>query len=271
MRKLKKVVLAGSLIILFFLLMLLFPKKDEMQSTMAKDKNTYPFYKAENKERYLKYQNQHPELEEIDVITRVNLNLDQPFYTNTKEADNLQSSSLLVSKYRYLKEDYIPKDLEEISSCVEGTRLLVKDARIHFEKLCESATKENMKIRAISSYRSYAYQKKLYNNYVQKDGVELADTYSARPGFSEHQTGLVVDIDNYKTDYNHFETTKEFTWMQENAYKYGFILRYPKGKEEITGYDYEAWHYRYVGVDIATAIHNTNLTLDEYYVRFLEK
>ena len=102
------------------------------------------------------------------------------------------------------------------------------------------------------------------------DGVNKADTYSARPGFSEHHTGLAIDIDNIKTSYTDFDKTKEFIWMQENAYKYGFILRYPEDKVDITGYIYEPWHYRYVGVEAAKYIYENNMTLEEYYALFLD-
>ena len=231
----------------------------------------YHFYKKENEERYRKYQEQNPKLTEIDIITRVNLNLDLPFYTNPKEAKNLNTNQIFVNKYNYLKEDYIPKNLEEIKSCTHGSKMLVKEAREELEKLCEASQKENLQIRVISSYRSFDYQKTLYDKYVQQDGQEKADTYSARPGFSEHQTGLVIDVDNIVSNFENFENTKEFHWMQENAYKYGFILRYPKGKESVTGYDYEAWHYRYVGKNIATEMKQKNLTFDEYYAQFIDK
>ena len=111
---------------------------------------------------------------------------------------------------------------------------------------------------------------KLYQNYVAQDGIAAADTYSARPGYSEHQSGLVVDIDNGKVPYTSFETTKEYTWMVDHAYQFGFILRYPKGTDAITGYQFEAWHYRYVGKEIALKIKNTHLTFDEYYARYLD-
>ena len=115
-----------------------------------------------------------------------------------------------------------------------------------------------------SGYRSYTLQQKLYNNYVSRDGVEAADRYSARPGHSEHQTGFAFDL-NTITD--SFQYTDEGKWVNENAYKYGFILRYPKGKEFITGYKYESWHLRYVGKDLATILYNNGnwITLEEYY------
>ena len=147
---------------------------------------------------------------------------------------------------------------------------LVKEAKEAFENMSQAAKEENMNIIAMSSYRSYDYQVNLYNNYVETDGQEAADTYSARAGYSEHQTGLAVDVYNQELPYTSFEETEEFNWMQENAYKYGFILRFPKDKVNITGYQYEAWHYRYVGKDIAEYIHNHNLTLEEYYVKKVE-
>ena len=135
----------------------------------------------------------------------------------------------------------------------------------------KAAQKDNIKIRVMSSYRDYLYQIKLYNKYKTEDKEENVDKYSARPGYSEHQTGLCVDIDDTVLPYDSFENSKSYKWMQNNSYKYGFIERYPKGKEDITGYSYEAWHYRYVGKKIAKYIHDYNITFDEYYVKFIEK
>jgi len=223
-------------------------------------------------DRYVTYKQKNQSLSDIDIITRVNLGLDQPFYQNTRQSNNLNQIIILVNKYIYLPNDYIPNNLTVINSeFTSSTRQLVFEAKEAFEKMATEAKKQGYTIRVISAYRSYDYQKGLYDNYVEKDGQELADTYSARPGHSEHQTGLVIDIDNGKVDYNNFENTEEFKWMENNAHNYGFILRYPRNKECITGYDYEAWHYRYVGKEIATFIKNNNLTFDEYYIRYIEK
>ena len=223
-------------------------------------------------DRYASYKQTNPSLSDIDIVTRVNLGLDQPFYQNTRQSNRLNQTTILVNKYIYLPEDYIPNNLITISNDFSSsTRQLVYEAKEAFEKMATAAKEQGYTIRAISAYRSYEYQKGLYDSYVKKDGTESADRYSARPGYSEHQTGLVVDIDNIKTDFNNFENTEEFKWMEENAQNYGFILRYPKGKEDITGYDYESWHYRYVGETIATFIKNNNLTFDEYYARYIEK
>ena len=131
--------------------------------------------------------------------------------------------------------------------------------------MSKKARESNLNIIAMSAYRSYQYQVTLYNNYVKQDGKEEADAYSARPGYSEHQTGLATDVYNQKETYTNFEKTEEFKWMQENAYKFGFILRFPKGKEEETGYQYESWHYRYVGKEAAKYIKENNITFEEYY------
>ena len=137
--------------------------------------------------------------------------------------------------------------------------------------MADDAKKESLNLRIISAYRPYEYQENLYNKYLLKDSKEKVDTYSARSGYSEHQTGLSIDIDNIYTNYNKFHITLEYKWMMDNAYKYGFILRYPENKENITGFKYESWHYRYVGANIATYIHNHNITFDEYYYEFLDK
>ncbi len=230
-----------------------------------------PYYKEKNKKRYLAYQEEKKDLPIEDVVMHVNIGIDKPYYTNTKKATNLNETPLLVNKYYYLTEDYVPENLEEISlSYARSGMQLVHEAKEAFETLSEEAKKEGMNIIAMSSYRSYEYQVDLYNRYVETDGKEAADTYSARAGYSEHQTGLAVDVYNKELPYTSFEQTEEFTWMQENAYKYGFILRFPKDKVNITGYQYESWHYRYVGEEVAEYIHKNNLTLEEYYVKELE-
>lgn len=233
--------------------------------------NKIDYFNMNYLDRYLNYREKNPSLPTDDIITRVNIGLDQDYYTNTKESPYLNQIYLLSNKYISMPSNYIPDNLEDISSdCSRSGMKLVNVARVQFEQLCKKAKEEGFTIRAMSSYRSYQYQENLYNRYVEQDGKKEADTYSARPGYSEHQTGLVVDVDNAKIDYTKFEQTKEFSWMNDNAHKFGFILRYPKGKEDITGYTYESWHYRYVGEIIATYIHDNNITFDEYYVKFIE-
>lgn len=129
------------------------------------------------------------------------------------------------------------------------------------QQLQADASKAGYDIPLMSGYRSYDYQVQLYNNYVAQEGQEAADTYSARPGFSEHQTGLTFDIGQMEYDYG---DTPAGTWLHTHAHEYGFIIRYPEGKEAITGYRYEPWHVRYVGVEHATAVYQKGITLEEY-------
>ena len=193
--------------------------------------------------------------------------LENDFYKDITTIYNPISYDFLVNKNNKLTSDYIPDDLEIIDikySCKD--KFLRHEARINFEKMSKKAKEEGFDIIAVSTYRSYEYQDKLYNNYVLDKGFYYADMASARPGHSEHQTGLAVDVADISLDYDNFESTKEFIWMKENAYKYGFILRYPKGKFHITGFKYEPWHYRYVGTNIATYIYKNNLTFEEYII-----
>jgi len=134
-------------------------------------------------------------------------------------------------------------------------------AQAALEKLQAGAKAEGVTLSLVSGYRSYETQQRIYNNYVTSRGVKYADTISARPGHSEHQTGLAFDIGNLNTT---FGNTTGGIWLKENCHKYGFIIRYLKGKEDITGYSYEPWHIRYVGVEIATEIMSKNITLEEY-------
>lgn len=138
-----------------------------------------------------------------------------------------------------------------------------KEARAALNKMFADAKAEkNLDMWVCSGFRSYTVQKNLYNSYVSRDGVKNADRYSARPGYSEHQTGLAFDI-NYAD--SRFTGTAQAVWLAENAHKYGFILRYPEGKESVTGYMYEPWHYRYIGVENAEKIYASGLTLEEYF------
>lgn len=227
-----------------------------------------PYYKKDYQKRYLDYQKENPNMSIEDIVTYVNIGIDKPYYTNTKPSENQNTNLILVNKYNYLTEDYIPENLEPIDIAYARSGMqLVREAKDAFETLSEDAKKEGMNIIAMSSYRSYNYQVNLYNNYVATDGKEAADTYSARAGYSEHQTGLAVDVYNKILPYTSFEETKEFNWMQENAYKYGFILRFPKDKENITGYQYESWHYRYVGKEIAKYLFKNTMTLEEYIAK----
>lgn len=251
--------------------------KDKVNNTkelteLEKAKKDLAYYKDEYEDAYKEYREKNKDLSIEKVITNVNIGLNYDYYTHTKATKDLNTNTILVNKYNYLTEDYVPENLQTVDKKYSSKTLqLVDYAKEAFEELSEAASKENYTVLAMSSYRSYKYQYNLYNRYVNTDGIEAADTYSARPGYSEHQTGLAVDVYNGKEDFTNFEKTKEYNWMQDNAYKFGFILRFPKDKVLETGYQYESWHYRYVGKEIAKYIHDNNLCFEEYYATHLIK
>lgn len=223
------------------------------------------YFHEDDLERYLNYNDNS--MGYTDLVTYVNASLDYDYYTNVIDIDNPADTTVLVNKYHKLSSNYVPSDLETITSKYNlgWNNKMRHEARIAFEKMCEDALKDDIYIYSGSAYRSYSYQQNLYNNYVYANGFDAAETFSARAGYSEHQTGLATDIMN-KSDYLS-KGDKEYDWLVDNSYKYGFILRYPEGKEKITGYMYEEWHFRYVGEDVALEINKLGITYDEYVAR----
>ena len=225
----------------------------------------FDFFKSKNLDRYLKYHKDNYK----ETIVNVNIGLDKEFYTDAKVIKDF-NINVLANKYNKLDESFEPTDLEKIkSSCSKNTSSLSKEAKEAFEKMCDDARKENKFILSNSAYRSYKEQKDLYNTYLKLYGQTYVNNYVATPGFSEHQTGLAIDVASKNSSI--FANSEEYKWMIDNSYKYGFILRYPKGKEKITGYKNESWHFRYVGIEAAKYIKENNITYDEYYVMFIEK
>lgn len=193
-------------------------------------------------------------------------------YATTLPVINPGSYDMLVNKTYYLDSSFVPGQLQDLSIryASEGLQLDAPAAEA-LKLFCEGARELGLRMYASSAYRSYEHQQALYDRYVKANGQEDADTFSARPGFSEHQTGLTVDMSALTDDpsISKFEETDEFTWASENCQEYGWILRFPSGKEQITGYQYEPWHYRFVGVDLAKKIVNSKLTYDEYYMLYM--
>ena len=187
------------------------------------------------------------------------------FYKDIKIINNPNDINVLVNKNNKLPDNYIPNDLVTVDSKYsENLQYLRKIANDAFIEMCDKAKEDGYYIKAVSTYRSYDYQDELYHDYYKKKGIKYADMCSAKAGHSEHQTGLAIDIADVSGDYNNFINTKEFNWIKDNAHKFGFILRYPNNKTHITGFKYEPWHYRYIGISIATYIYKNNITLEEY-------
>lgn len=178
---------------------------------------------------------------------------------------------LIVNKDNPLPEGYRPSDLRNVDipfNHPEGSEMnmMREDAAKHLEEMVAAAKSDEVYLIGVSGFRSYDYQKELYYNEIRQNGEENANSLVAKPGYSEHNTGLAIDL--FSRDYPYldegFEGSSAFLWLSNNADDYGFILRYPKAKEAVTGYSYEPWHYRYVGVDVARDIADRGITLEEY-------
>lgn len=183
------------------------------------------------------------------------------------------SITVLVNRKYLLPSSYTPTDLIETKirfnfNYSSDKRKLRKEAAKSLEKMFKAAEKKKIILYGVSGYRSYARQKQIYDLNVARRGKSATDTVSARPGSSEHQTGLTIDISAQSVGCQlsqAFGDTKEGKWVAKNAHKYGYIVRYPDGKSKITGYHYEPWHIRYVGIPVATYLYKNKLTLEEYY------
>jgi D-alanyl-D-alanine carboxypeptidase len=175
--------------------------------------------------------------------------------------DNQNSLYYVVNKQRALPSSFVPENLVNI----RGAQLR-SDAANAMNQLFDAARTDGINFKIISAYRSYNYQVGVYGGYVKKDGVAKADTYSARPGHSEHQLGLAADLGTGTCDLQIcFGDTAAGKWLLANSYKYGFIVRYQKGKENLTGYQYEPWHIRYLGIDLAAKVTKSGKTLEQYF------
>lgn len=204
-------------------------------------------------------------------IVMVSLPGAKPFPALKEDYTQPSSIWMLVNKQHSISLDFVPPllkipDVATRSDKSDEERSIRSDIVPSIDKLFEAAATSGHSLLIGSAYRSAALQKHYFDHYAQVAGEAAANRYSAHPGESEHQTGLSIDITStslvcYLDEC--FADTADGKWLADNAYKYGFILRYPKGKETITGYQFEPWHYRYVGIDLATALHESNLTLDE--------
>ncbi len=176
---------------------------------------------------------------------------------------------ILVNKEHPLNKTFIPNDLIDTNSKYKNNVLINKEVLNHFLKMKYDMQLLGFNIDIMSGYRDYNYQAKIYNRSLSEKGYTYTIRSIAKPGCSEHQTGLAIDICIYKNNKVYIEdqilNTKELAFLKNNAHKYGFILRYPEDKEDITGYNYEPWHYRYVGLPLSEHLYKNDLTLDEYY------
>jgi zinc D-Ala-D-Ala carboxypeptidase len=223
-----------------------------------------------NLDRYLLYQSKNLKEKTINIITLVNVNRDKDYYDKTVSTNTALKEAMLVNKYHVLDANYSPENLVTASSSYAyANNSLNSDAYEAFKELADAAKLEGYTILILDSYRSYEAQDTLWKSRKETYGIRKADQYAARAGSSEHETGYAIDVADFHDTNDDFGATDSFKWMIKNSYKYGFILRYPEGKENITGYSYEAWHYRFLGKDLAEKVYKSGLTYDEYYEFYL--
>ena len=220
-------------------------------------------------DRYVAFSNETGEDEKTTVLF-VNLGMDKDDYVDAIEVDKF-SYDMLVNKHYVMDKDLVASDLIKIDDkYTNGDDHFASSKAVSaFVKMSDDALKDGYELVINSSYRSYLHQEELCDEFRKLYGNSYVEKYVAKPGYSEHQTGLAFDIGSRNS--NVFANSKEYKWMLENAHKYGFILRFSKDKKDITGFKEEPWHYRYVGVDIAKYIYENNISFEEYYAIFLDK
>lgn len=230
---------------------------------------TIDFAKIKYYDRYLNYMDSSREDEETTVLI-VNLEMDKEEYEDPIEVKKF-SYDMLVNKHRMLGKDFVPDDLIMIGLDYASEKGLKanRTALIAAKQMIDQAEKEGYQLVINSAYRSYQDQEEVEKTYRDLYGDNYVAKYVLKPGFSDHQTGLSFDIGSRKS--NIFAESEEYKWIVDNCYKFGFIYRFKTDFEEITGIRHEAWHYRYVGKKIAKYIYDNNVSLEEYYVRFLDK
>lgn len=244
-------------------------KKDEFILSLIKEK----YYIKKNLSNYLAYQKEHVSDSPAKIISMVNTFNNYKYYDHDLDADLSKDTLVITNKFYHLKENYMPNDLVAVSNkyYYGSNHKIRKVAYDAFIDMWNAAHDENIYLIINSSFRPYSSQVSVYDAYKNTKGTTYADSVAARPGYSEHQTGLSIDVfSKENTTTANFKGSTAHVWLQNNAHRFGFIERYQEDKVEITGFAAEAWHWRYVGVEVATYIHDNNITFDEYYAYFIE-
>lgn len=243
-----------------------FAKRDKIK--YLEEFYSLSYAKLKYYDRYVKYSSENGEDEETTVLF-VNLSMDTDDYVDPVDVTSF-STDMLVNKHYKLGEDFVPDDIVKFDKkyCNGDVQEGSREAVVAFKNMYDAAKKEGLELVINSSYRSYQDQEKICNTYKDLYGEGYVSKYVALPGFSEHQTGLAFDIGSANSQV--FAESKEYEWMKDNAYKYGFILRFTKANAYITGFRSEPWHYRYVGKKIAKYIYENDISFEEYYAEFLD-
>lgn len=242
--------------------------KIDYMSTLVNEK----YFIDDNLDKYLDFYRENSKKSFSDVVAIVNVGATKDWYEDIKETDISKGSLILVNKFNALTESYDPGNIKKFSATYAYGEVSAEETTYNaFIEMAKAAKKDGITLILTSGYRSNAKQKKIYDDMKNTKGEKYADEYAARPGSSEHETGLSLDILTYGGLTETFKDTPTYAWLASHASEYGFIERYPEGKEYLTGYAAESWHYRYVGIETAKKIAEEGITFDEYYAFYLAR
>lgn len=226
------------------------------------------YYLSENRGRYFAILDENPERLAGEIVALVNANRDREYYTETEPANIESDHLMLVNKYYYLDHDFAVEVVEQDASYGSVGERMEVETYAAFQEMFQAALEDGYQLYVTSGYRGYEEQEEVFASYLLEGDENYALQYAAKPGYSEHQTGRAIDVFTPGETIHTFAYSPVATWLAEHAYEYGFILRYPEGKENLTGYSYEPWHYRYVGKEVAAEIQRRGITLEEYVAVF---
>ncbi len=229
------------------------------------------YFMFKNFDKYLEYRRMHVDYDYDKIVSIINTEANIDFLDEEKQTDTSKGVLMLVNRLYGLNKDYEVDDIVDVpvKYAYSGKKLsnvLMNDLM----SLCDDASLNGFTLVVSDGYRSYSDQEKLYNSYVSSSGRSEADKIVARPGHSEYETGLSLDLVPYNKYYDVPKSSEEYIWLKNNAYKYGFIFRFEQEKENLTGFREYTWRLRYVGVEAATKIYNENICFEEYYAYYVE-
>lgn len=228
------------------------------------------YFMFKNLNKYLEYKNNNKKEEYSSVVSIINTEANIEWIDETKDTDTSKKDLMLVNRLYGLSSDYVPESIVDIPLRYAYTGKKIDGSILEYIiDLIEAGKEVGYTFVVGSGYRSYAEQEKIYNSYVSSYGQSEADKIVAKPGHSEYQTGISLDFQPYNKVFEDSFASEEYDWLSKNAYKFGFVLRLPKGEEDITGFSASAWRLRYVGKDAAKVIFDENITFEEYYAFYV--
>lgn len=221
-------------------------------------------------DEYINYKEEYKKLDYNEIVQIVNVEMNVDWLENMKDTDVSKNELMLVNRIYGLSSDYVPSDLVDVpTKYAYSGKKLSNSVLEEVIKLIDSASNSGYTFVISDGYRSYEEQKDIYDTYVSYYGISETDTFVARPGHSEYQTGLSFDLKPYNKIIDDISTNEEYLWLKENAHKFGFIFRFDKEHEDLTGFSSSDWRLRYVGRDAANIIYNEGICFEEYYAYFV--